>query len=116
MHSAYPFRAPKGQLDRLTPRMNTTVNSARLSPEWYGGYVYVQKLFQDRMNQSVKNAAAISATITRNSEEIRRMYSESYRRDRNRRIASPELQRIRPRRGYVQEPVRGPSGSTPERL
>jgi hypothetical protein len=79
VHSAYSFRAPKGQLDRLTPLMNTTVSSARLSPEWYGGYMYVQKLFQNRMNQSIKNAAAISATITRNSEEIRRMYSESYR-------------------------------------
>jgi hypothetical protein len=79
VHSAYSFRAPKGQLDRLTPLMSTTVNSARLSPEWYGGYMYVQKLFQDRMNQSIKNAAAISATITKNSEEIRKMYSESYR-------------------------------------
>jgi len=79
VHSAYSFRAPKGQLDRLTPRMSTTVHSARLSPEWYGGYMYVQKLFLDRMNQSIRNAAAISATITRNSEEIRRMYSESYR-------------------------------------
>ena len=79
VHSAYSFRAPKGQLDRLTPMMNTTVSSARLSPEWYGGYMYVQKLFQDRMNQSIRNAAAISATITRNSEEIRKMYSESYR-------------------------------------
>jgi hypothetical protein len=79
VHSAYLFRAPKGQLDRLTPRMSTTVHSARLSPEWYGGYMYVQKLFLDRMNQSIRNAAAISATITRNSEEIRRMYSESYR-------------------------------------
>src|SRR3989337_2131316 len=77
VHSAYSFRAPKGQLDRLTPLMNTTVSSARLSPEWYGGYMYVQKLFQDRMKQSIKNAAAISATITRNSEEIRRMFSES---------------------------------------
>lgn len=79
VHSAYSFRAPQGQLDRLTPLMNTTVSSARLSPEWYGGYMYVQKLFHNRMNQSIKNAAAISATITRNSEEIRRMFSESYR-------------------------------------
>jgi alpha-beta hydrolase superfamily lysophospholipase len=41
--------------------------------------MYVQKLFQDRMNQSIRNARAISETITRNSEEIRRMYSDSYR-------------------------------------
>ena len=79
VHSAYSFRAPKGQLDRLIPLMSTTVNSARLSPEWYGGYMYVQRLFLNRMNQSIQNAAAISETITRNSEEIRRMFSESYR-------------------------------------
>jgi hypothetical protein len=79
VHSAYAFRAPKGHLDRLMPVMNTTVSTARLSPDWYGGYMYVQKLFQNRMNQSIKNAAALSATITRNSEEIRRMSSESYR-------------------------------------
>jgi hypothetical protein len=79
VHSAYAFRAPKGRLDRLMPIMNSTVSTARISPDWYGGYIYVQKLFQNRMNQSIKNAAALSATITRNSEEIRRMSSESYR-------------------------------------
>lgn len=79
VHSAYSFRAPRGQLDRMTPVMNTTISTLRLSPDWYAGYMYVQKLFQNRMNQSIQNAAAISATIARNSEEIRRMYSESYR-------------------------------------
>jgi hypothetical protein len=79
VQSAYAFRAPKGQLDRLTPVMNATIGSFRLSLDWYAGYMYVQKLFNDRMNQSIQNAAAISETITRNSEEIRRMFSESYR-------------------------------------
>jgi hypothetical protein len=55
------------------------VNSVRISPEWYGGYMYVRQLFNNRMNQSIKNAAAISQTITRNREEIRRMYGDSYR-------------------------------------
>jgi hypothetical protein len=80
VHSAYAFRAAKGHLDRLMPVMNTTVSTARLSPDWYGGYMYVQKLFMNRMNQSIANAAKLSETITRNSEEIRRMSSESYRR------------------------------------
>ena len=79
VHSAYSFRAPKGQLDRMTPMMNTTISTTRLSQDWYAGYMHVQKLFQNRMNQGIQDAAAISATITRNSEEIRRMYSESYR-------------------------------------
>jgi hypothetical protein len=66
-------------LDELTPIMNATIRSLRLSLDWYGGYMYVQKLFQDRMNQSIRNARAISETITRNNEEIRRMYADSYR-------------------------------------
>jgi hypothetical protein len=77
--SAYTFRAPKGELDKLTPLMTTIVTTARISQDWYGGYMYVQQLFMNRMNQGIKNAAAISATITKNSEEIRQMFSDSYR-------------------------------------
>jgi hypothetical protein len=77
--AAYAFRAPKGQLDRLKPSMTTTVSSLRLSQDWFSGYMYVQKLFNDRMHQSISNAKALSDTITRNSAEIRRMYAESYR-------------------------------------
>jgi hypothetical protein len=32
------------------------------------------------MNQGIQDAAAISRTITRNNEEIRKMYSEAYQR------------------------------------
>jgi hypothetical protein len=77
--SAYAFRAPKGLLDKLTPAMSTSIATLRLSPDWWAGYMYVQKLFQNRMNQSIKDAGTISRTIASNSEEIRRMYSESYR-------------------------------------
>jgi hypothetical protein len=80
VRSAHSFRAPKAQLDRMTPLMNTTVLTLRLSPEWYGGYMWVQKLFIDRMHQSIRSAAAISQTIRENSEEIRRMFADSYRR------------------------------------
>lgn len=116
VQSAYSFRAPKGQLDRLTPLMNTTVSSARLSQEWYGGYMYVQKLFQDRMNQNIRDAAAISATITRNSEEIRRMFSESYRQrsESQDRISQSFSEYIRGvdtyRNPYEGRPVQMPSG------
>jgi hypothetical protein len=77
--SAYAFRAPKGQLDRLRPAMTTTITTLRLSQDWFGGYMYTQKLFTDRVNQGIANARALSDTISRNSEEIRRMYAESYR-------------------------------------
>jgi len=79
VYSAYSFRAPKGQLDRLTPVMSATIDSFRLSLDWYAGYMYVQKLFVDRMNKGIQDAGAISEMISRNSEEIRRMFSESYR-------------------------------------
>lgn len=77
--SAYSFRAPKSDFDRLAPRMAATVGSARVTQDWFGGYMYVQKLFMDRMNQGIRNARAISDTVTRNSEEIRQMFSDSYR-------------------------------------
>jgi hypothetical protein len=77
--SSYSFRAPKGMLDRMTPMMSTSVNSMRLNLDWFAGYQYVLQLFNNRMNQSIRDARAISDTITRNSEEIRRMYGDSYR-------------------------------------
>lgn len=77
--SAYSFRAPKGVLDRLEPVMTSVVSTSRLSQDWYGGYMYVQKLFANRMNQGIKDAAALSATITKNADEIRQMYADSYK-------------------------------------
>jgi len=114
--SAYAFRAPKGQLDRLTPIMNTTVSTLRMSPDWYGGYMYVQKLFLDRMNQGIRNARAISETITRNSEEIRRMFDDSYRQrsqsqDRISRSFSEYIRGVETYRNpYEDRPIQLPSG------
>lgn len=114
--SAYAFRAPKGQLNRLTPVMNTTINTQRLSPDWYGGYMYVQKLFLDRMNQGIRNARAISETITRNSEEIRRMFDDSYRQrsesqDRISRSYSEYIRGVETYRNpYEDRPIQLPSG------
>ena len=77
--SAYSFRAPSAQFSRVQPMMAASVGSLRMSQDWYSGYMYVQKLFNDRMNQSIKNAKALSDTITRNSEEIRQMFADSYK-------------------------------------
>jgi len=114
--SAYAFRAPKGQLAPLAPVMNTTINSLRLSPEWYGGYMYVQKLFMDRMKQGIRNARILSDTITRNSEEIRQMYSDSYRQrcESQDRISQKFSEYIRGvetyRNPYEDRPIQLPSG------
>jgi hypothetical protein len=116
--AAHSFRAPKGQLDRLTPAMNTIINTLRLSPDWYGGYMYVQKLFYDRMRQGIRNARAISETITRNSEEIRQMFSDSYRQrcESQDRISQSYSEYIRGvetyRNPYEDRPVQLPSGYT----
>jgi hypothetical protein len=116
VHSAYSFRAPKGLLDGLIPVMSTTISTMRLSQEWYGGYMYVQQLFQNRMNQSIRNAAAISETITRNSEEISRMFSESYRQasesqDRISRSFSEYIRGVETYDNpYEERPVQLPSG------
>lgn len=79
VNSAYSLRAPKGELDRVTPLMTTTLSTLRLNPQWFGALMYSRKLFENRMYQSIRNAKALSDTITRNSEEIRRLYSETYR-------------------------------------
>jgi hypothetical protein len=76
---AHSFRAHRGQLDRLTPVMNTTVNTQRRSPEWFGYYMYVRKLFVDRNIQGVRNAGIISEAISRNNAEIQKMFEDSYR-------------------------------------
>jgi hypothetical protein len=55
------------------------VGSFRINQDWFSGYAYVQKLFMNRQAQGIANAAALSATITRNSEEIRQMFADSYR-------------------------------------
>jgi hypothetical protein len=114
--SAHSFRAPKGSLRRLTAVMNTVINTQRLSPEWYGGYMYVQKLFYDRMRQGIRNARALSETITRNSEEIRQMFSDSYRQrcesqDRISRTFSEYIRGVETYRNpYEDRPVQLPSG------
>jgi len=114
--SAHSLRAPKGQLDKMAPLMMAMVNSSRMNPEWYGGYMYVQKLFMDRMNQGIKNAAAISATITKNSEEIRQMYSDSYKQrcESQDRISQSFSEYIRGvdtyKNPYEDRPVQLPSG------
>jgi hypothetical protein len=77
--SAYLFRAPRAEFERLSPRMAAMIGSVRLSQDWYAGYMYVQQLFMNRMNQGIQNARAISDTVTRNSEEIRKMFADSYK-------------------------------------
>lgn len=116
IQSAYAFRAPRDQLDRMTPMMSTTISTLRLTPDWYSGFMYVQKLFTDRMNQGIANAKALSDTITRNSEEIRKMYADSYRQrqESEDRISQSYSEYIRGvetyKNPYEDHPVQLPSG------
>lgn len=113
---AYSFRAHQGQLDRLTPVMYATINTYRLSPNWYGYLMYVRKLFNDRMAQGIRNAGIISDTITRNTAEIRKMYEDSYRKanesqDRISRSYSEYIRGVETYRNpYEDRPIQLPSG------
>ncbi len=78
--SAYTFRAPKGRLDALTPVMNTTMNTMRITPEWYAQRGYMQQMFYDRMRQGIQAAGRLSAHIAANNAEIQQMFADSYRR------------------------------------
>lgn len=100
----------------MTPMMSTTISTLRLTPDWYSGFMYVQKLFTDRMNQGIANAKALSDTITRNSEEIRKMYADSYRQrqESEDRISQSYSEYIRGvetyKNPYEDHPVQLPSG------
>lgn len=74
----FGLRAKKGELDAATPMLLSMANSARVTPEWFAEYSYVCKLFEKRMYSSIENARQLSQTISRNSEEIRKMFSEAY--------------------------------------
>ena len=116
VNSAYSFRAPKGELDKVAPKMATVVSTGRVTQDWYGGYMYVQQLFMNRLNQGIKDAAAISATVTKNSEEIRQMFSDSYRKqqesqDRTSRGFSEYVRGVQTYENpYDSRPVQLPSG------
>jgi hypothetical protein len=116
VYSAYSVRAPNGLLDKMEPTAMATINSFRLSLDWYAGYLYVQKLFNNRQNQAIADARAISDTITRNSEEIRQMFSQAYkeRSDSQDRIAQSVSESIRGVNTYSDpfegRPIELPSG------
>lgn len=74
----FSFRAARGKLDAATPLMLAAVNSGRVEPLWFGQKSYVCDLFANRMNQGIANAKTISDTVTRNSNEVFKMYSDAY--------------------------------------
>jgi hypothetical protein len=116
VNSARSFRAPKGRLDSYTPIMTTIVSTSRLSLDWYAGYCYTQKLFDDRMRQGIRNAGILSQTIARNSEEISQMFADSYRernaaQDRMSQSFSEYIRGVETYRNpYEGRPVQLPSG------
>jgi hypothetical protein len=74
----FSLRAEKGKLDAATPLMLASAHSLRVNPKWFGEYMYVCDLFQQRMAKGIENARQISETIRRNSDEISKMYSDAY--------------------------------------
>ena len=78
VHSAYSLRAPQGRLDAMTPVMSTSVNTMRLSLDWFAGYMHVRDLFNRRMTQGIADAAALSRQISANAEYTRQLYADAY--------------------------------------
>lgn len=78
--SAYSFRAPKeaGGLDKYSPLMTTIVNTGRVSQDWFGGYMHVRQMFHNRQMQGIRDAAALSRTISENAEHTRKLYADAY--------------------------------------
>jgi hypothetical protein len=74
----FALRARKGELDAKTPLLLAIADSARFNPQWFAEYSGVCQLFQLRMAKDIENARRLSETITRNSNEIFQMYSDSY--------------------------------------
>lgn len=113
---AYSFRAPEGLLDRMTPLMATVVSTGKINRDWFAEYSYAGHLFDERMRQGIRGAAALSETIRRNSEEIRQMFEQSYRERSaaNDRIHQRFTESIRGvetyRNPYEDRPVQLPSG------
>jgi hypothetical protein len=79
VYSASVVRAPQGQLDRVTPLMTSILYTTRLNQDWFCGLMYVRDLFHKRMMGGIQDAGILSQQISQNSEEIRRMFSDSYK-------------------------------------
>lgn len=81
--SAYAFRAPKeangeSGLDKVAPILTTITNTARVSQDWFSGYMYVSQLFRDRQMQGIRDATRLSRMISENAEHTRRLYAQAY--------------------------------------
>jgi len=58
--------------------MATTVNTARISQDWFSGYMHVSQLFRNRHMQSIRDATALSRTISENADHTRKLYADAY--------------------------------------
>lgn len=69
-HQLYGFAAPKGQLDAMTPVFQTIAGSVTVDLEWYNKYRQVSQLWYQRMEQSIRDAGALSRYISQINDEI----------------------------------------------
>lgn len=81
--SAFSFRAPKDAagnsgLDNAAPVLTTITNTARISQDWFSGYMYVSQLFRDRQMQGIRDATRLSRMISENAEHTRQLYAQAY--------------------------------------
>lgn len=65
---AFSIRAAAGELDQATPKMLACVHSLKGNAEHLRQVQYVQKLFCNRMNLSIRDAGEISKQISANND------------------------------------------------
>ena len=116
VYSAYSLRAPQGKLDAMTPLMSTSINTMRLSLDWFAGYMQVQDLFNKRMKQGIVDATNLSRQISANAEHARQLYADAYkqRQESQDRIAQSFGEYVRGvdtyKNPYEDRPVQLPAG------
>lgn len=74
----FAFAAEKGRIDERKDLVQAIVNSVRLSPQWFAGYMQVFELWQKGQYQAIADAGRISRQISRNNDEILAMYHSAW--------------------------------------
>lgn len=74
----YSFRAPRGQLDAVTPVMQAMVSSLQIDQGWFNAFEQVRHLFLQRLANGSRAAGELSRYITQVNSEITDIIRTTY--------------------------------------
>ncbi|HWB52705.1 MAG TPA: hypothetical protein VG722_00865 [Tepidisphaeraceae bacterium] len=78
LERAYCVRAEKGKLDAMNPILGVMLTSARIGEDWLAGYLYVQQLRNQGIQQNQQAIMRLSQHLAQNAEEMRQMNRQAY--------------------------------------